>query len=443
MRINRLIQVLLILFSICTFLSADTLKLKNGRTYQGKALEITADYIKFQFKMDGGSGTFKFKLYRLDSLKTENGIQKFNQKKPVNKSSAKIKSSKKVYYKKKRRSEKNKSKKNGISRSEIEKLIIKKGTTKPAWFKTVPLEYPPTIQLVAKKTSGWNNQKNIGQFFWDIINPNKNRWKKGTKLLHHMLPLNKDNPEGLSTVIDLLCHCYHDLLEDYPRAIFWCRIGIKRKFGVRGKRLMLADSYFKMGNKSMAAGELKLAGEDYTEFGVVIKLWGDLGNYKIARILAEKKAKRGRPYAAYFALGNAYRQAGAYKQALICYQKVLSSSSKERRKKLLQSSAKENIAAIKAFELMNLKKIKDGIYQGSAMGYSGNISLEVHVKANRIENIKIISHREKQFYSAFDDSIRQIKQKQTLKGIDATTGATITAEAVKNASAKALLSGMN
>jgi uncharacterized protein with FMN-binding domain len=53
----------------------------------------------------------------------------------------------------------------------------------------------------------------------------------------------------------------------------------------------------------------------------------------------------------------------------------------------------------------------------------------------------VTKHKEKQFYSALSDIPRQIIKKQSVKGVDATSRATITAEAVINATAKALASG--
>ena len=47
-------------------------------------------------------------------------------------------------------------------------------------------------------------------------------------------------------------------------------------------------------------------------------------------------------------------------------------------------------------------------------------------------------HHEKQFYSAIEDTTAQIVKEQGFTGIDATSGATITSEAIINATAKAL-----
>ena len=52
--------------------------------------------------------------------------------------------------------------------------------------------------------------------------------------------------------------------------------------------------------------------------------------------------------------------------------------------------------------------------------------------------MEVTKHEEKQYYTALTETPRKIIEKQGLKGVDATTSATITAEAIINATAKAL-----
>jgi len=53
----------------------------------------------------------------------------------------------------------------------------------------------------------------------------------------------------------------------------------------------------------------------------------------------------------------------------------------------------------------------------------------------------VIKHVEKQFYAAITDTTNQIVKKQSVNGIDATSRATITSQAIVNATAKALAKG--
>ena len=78
-------------------------------------------------------------------------------------------------------------------------------------------------------------------------------------------------------------------------------------------------------------------------------------------------------------------------------------------------------------------------------GHAGEVAIspdgrQVYVIA--ADSVKVISHSEKQYYAALTDTPAQIIQKQSVKGIDAFTGATITSEAIINSTAKALSSGM-
>jgi uncharacterized protein with FMN-binding domain len=60
------------------------------------------------------------------------------------------------------------------------------------------------------------------------------------------------------------------------------------------------------------------------------------------------------------------------------------------------------------------------------------------MKDGKIQNVEITKHKEKQFYSALRDIPQQIVVKQSVKDVDATSRATITAEAIVAATAKAL-----
>ena len=64
------------------------------------------------------------------------------------------------------------------------------------------------------------------------------------------------------------------------------------------------------------------------------------------------------------------------------------------------------------------------------------------VKDGRIEDVRVTRHREKQYYSSITDTPKKIVERQSVAGIDATSSATITSEAIINATAKALADGL-
>jgi uncharacterized protein with FMN-binding domain len=69
------------------------------------------------------------------------------------------------------------------------------------------------------------------------------------------------------------------------------------------------------------------------------------------------------------------------------------------------------------------------------------LDVAVDVTGGKIQSVKVTKHREKQFYSALTDTEHQILERQSVRGVDGTTGATITSRAIVNATAKALASG--
>ena len=71
-----------------------------------------------------------------------------------------------------------------------------------------------------------------------------------------------------------------------------------------------------------------------------------------------------------------------------------------------------------------------------------DVHVEVAVRGGRIASVEVTKHKEKQYYTALTETPRKIIEKQGLKGVDATTSATITAEAIINATAKALAQGL-
>jgi hypothetical protein len=111
------------------------------------------------------------------------------------------------------------------STSDINQLIEQAGATMPDWLESTQLNYPATLDLSwpLKPEGSWNSRKNVGQFIWDVINPNPSRWQSGIKLVHHCMTLHEDQPELLKRDQQTLGRMYFDLLQDYPRAAYWLR----------------------------------------------------------------------------------------------------------------------------------------------------------------------------------------------------------------------------
>ena len=87
---------------------------------------------------------------------------------------------------------------------------------------------------------------------------------------------------------------------------------------------------------------------------------------------------------------------------------------------------------------VDLSRVPDGVHRGSAVGYRGPVDVEVTVREGRIEAVRVVRHKEDRFLTALIDVPQHILEKQGVDRIDAVTGATISSEAVLNASAAAL-----
>lgn len=325
------------------------------------------------------------------------------------------------------------------SPAEISKIIEQAGKTPPDWYDSVALEYPDTLDLnwpLKPPGEGWNNQKNMGQYIWDVINPNPHRWRPGIRLVHHCMTLHTDQPALLDRDMHTLGIMYFQLLQDYPRAAFWLR----KAGGAAAPRdrVILAECYWRLGSRAMAMEMLRSNRLPIQ----AIKLLGDLGETQRAVQLATAASTTPQAAEAFLLAGDALRQAGQQQKAIEFYQRVLSSKNhrNEDYEALHKARARESIEAIQLFDQLEITALADGTYTGVSTGYNGPITIVVEVRGGRIESVKVTDHREKQFYSALEDTPRRIIDRQSLE-VDAVSGATITSQAIVNATARALAVG--
>src|SRR5262249_49791249 len=126
-----------------------------------------------------------------------------------------------------------------------------------------------------------------------------------------------------------------------------------------------------------------------------------------------------------------------FPEALRYYRKVLAVPPTELTERN-QKRARASVEAIELFELSDVSRVPGGTYRACSLGYEAPVAVEVVVRDRRLASGRGASHREKQFYAALSDPPAKILAKQGFKGVDATSGATITSEAILNATAKAL-----
>lgn len=322
---------------------------------------------------------------------------------------------------------------------EVQAVIDSIGPTAPAWLASVHLNYPRTLDLSWPDPPNkvWQNQRYPGQYVWDVINPNPNRWREGVKLMHHIIDENGNNRMAQVKAMNQLGTLYAGFLEDWPRAAYWWQQAGKGTPGAAGAggfrvgyEVGLAKCYYRLGNKQMAVDVLNRTGG-------TPPIWCELGEHDRALREAEKARHGWMKEQALIVCGDVCRHAGWYDKALDYYAQATRLPKNDKYKNTIPQ-ARERIVALRAEQAIDLSQLPDGKYSGQAVGYSGTLRVSVSVRQQRIESAKVTRHVEKQYYSALTDVPGQIVQNQSIEGVDATSGATITAEAIVRASAQAL-----
>jgi len=400
---------------------ADIVETISGTKYEGKIVLHNSKYIHIKQTIRGKPYTRKFPERLIHAVTIKN---KRKELRPLSKkrSSSKIRSR---------------------SKSQVLALIAKEGRKKPDWFDSTDLNYPKSLDLAwpMPPPKDWNSQKNIGQFLWDVVNPNPGRWRGGVRLMHHLLKVHEKDPETRARVMNELGRMYHVLLQDYPRAAFWSLQA--RKEGRRTQRnaARLAECYWRLGNRKMGHDFLKTR----TPNSIMIKTFADMGYTDEALKRAKAVVASGNIRdVGYFLAAEACRVAGRNAQAVKFYDAVLDVPAKGKRKQRIEwyhRRARANADAIRLFDRADVAKVRDGTYTASSLGYVDQIHVAVKVADHRITQVKITRHKEKQFYAALTDTPQKIIKKQSVEGIDATSSATLTSEAIINATAKALAKG--
>lgn len=326
------------------------------------------------------------------------------------------------------------------TRDEVLALINSVGSTPPDWLDKTPLRVPPQVDLSWPNVPDYKtwNHKYPGHYVWDVINPNPSRWREGIKLMYHIIAVNKNNRHVQIKAMNQLGTLYAGMLEDWPRAAYWWHRagkGISSYTGRGGFRAGyetgLARCYWKLGNRQMAIDRMN-HNPNPSPY-----VWCELGEHDRALQRAEQLLGKG-DKGALLTCGDVCRHAGWYDRAQNYYQQAAALPKNNKKHQRIVVMALDRISAIRAEQAIDLSRLRNGTYTGRAIGYSGTIDVSVSVASNHIKSVKVIKHAEKQYYSSLTDIPDQIVQKQSVRGVDATSGATITAEAIVRATSRAL-----
>ena len=165
----------------------------------------------------------------------------------------------------------------------------------------------------------------MGQYIWDIINPNPGRWRSGVRLIHHLMAMHKDDATIQQRTMRTLGEKYFIFFQDYARAAFWWQqAGVD--FG-EPDSVYLAECYWRLGNQAMAQELLvdpdRLKPGNNPLRAEMIKLWGDMGQLNKALKLTEMYLRSGGDaHTALLMAGDACRTAGRFTDALKFYQRA-------------------------------------------------------------------------------------------------------------------------
>jgi len=436
---GSVVAVCIVLAAACSFVMADKIVLQNGSTYNGKLLKRTATTVRFHVVLSNGAKVaLDFPADKVKSV-TVGGDTGLDTVPP------KIKPPKTPVTKPPRVKPPPATGSEGAKRSAsaINALVQREGKPLPPWWDSIKLDYPRTLDLPGThRVKGWQPRINLGAYFYSIVTPHPARWKSGIKLLHHVVDVRKNDPMRRSEAMGMLANYYLRYLEDYPRAAYWNvkntqSGGRPTLHGVVG----LAECYFHMGNKRMAAALLEKYGL-HTRFSAPgAKLLAELGQIDRALKMSMDMA-RAAPDRGYLAAGNLYRLTGKYDQAITCYSKAAAYQNPRGHGKLNRQRARECLAAVKLYKTLDVSKVADGKHRGNSASYRGPLSVEVQVDGGKITAAKVTRHKDDIFFTSITKIPRRIVDKQSVEGIDAVSGATVTCEAIVNAATRALSSGM-
>ena len=83
-------------------------------------------------------------------------------------------------------------------------------------------------------------------------------------------------------------------------------------------------------------------------------------------------------------------------------------------------------------DVVSLKALRDGTFEGESLGFNHPIRVAVTVRNGNLAAIKVLQQEEKRCFNAPQVIPAQILQRQALD-VDGVTGATVSSLAIKNA----------
>jgi len=161
-----------------------SIELVNGTKIKGQVTGVSDDHISVQVKVGEREYLRKYALARIHTVTVGERRIVFNDKSADDRPGSPTGSTpdSKIVRR---------------TRIEIDSLLDKVGHTPPDWWDSAKLNYPETLDLSwpSQPPRHWDARRNMGQYIWDIINPNPGKWKEGVRLMHHLLKMHATDPQ--------------------------------------------------------------------------------------------------------------------------------------------------------------------------------------------------------------------------------------------------------
>ncbi|MFW6153819.1 MAG: FMN-binding protein [Planctomycetota bacterium] len=406
--------------------AGDVIELTNGRRYEGLVLEQDPMAVRFKVVFPkGGSMTRAFRRSEIKTLTlTGDAPTASAPEDPPEKEDPPS------------------DRPPRLSRDEVKGRIRVIGPSPPDWWNQVELTYPDTLDLDGTQASGDGRPEvDLAAYVAERIRPDRRRWREGVKLLHHVIKARKADPARRAEAMELLGDLYFDLFNDWVRAAHWYETSMLHRRRVRAVlTVRLAECYWRIGSREMAVETLRRFRQDmHLPSAMAAQLWCQMGYAGGAMKMAEKMiADPQRADEGHLAAGNIRRYTGRLDEAIEHYEQAAALTTGSRYLERRRRRARANLAAVKALRSLDLSRVPDGAHRGEAVGYKGPVVVKVHVADGAITGVEIVSRTEDRAGRAFDNAAERILVHPDFAGIDATTGASTTGDAVTNATIDAL-----
>lgn len=124
----------------------------------------------------------------------------------------------------------------------------------------------------------------------------------------------------------------------------------------------------------------------------------------------------------------------------LCFIYLKISNGKIMKKAILSLIATTTLLFIASTNVHAAQEYKDGTFIGKGQGKEGEVEVSVKINGGKIAEMEVVKHEDTDamMQGVIDNILPEIVEKQTVEGIDAVTGATMSSKGVLEASKKAL-----